>query len=72
MFEFKYFKITWQNFLRKLSIDEKAINNFLPSLFDDKFTFASKTYHYETSSSTKGWLKILTINTVLKVMANTQ
>ena len=36
----------------------KAINNFLPSLFDDSFKFASKTH-----SSTKSLLKIPTINT---------
>ena len=41
----------------------KAINSFLPSLFNDWFTFASETHRYETSSSTMGLLKIPTINT---------
>ena len=41
----------------------KAINNFLPSLFNDWLTVASETHRYETSSSTKGLLKIPTMNT---------
>ena len=49
-------------YFRKLSI-RKAINNSLPSLFDDWFAIASETHCYVTSSSTKGLLKILTINT---------
>ena len=40
----------------------KAINNFLPSPFNDWFTYASETHHCETSS-TKSLLKIPTINT---------
>ena len=41
----------------------KAVNNFLPSLFSDWFTFTSETHYYETSSSTIGLLKIPTIST---------
>ena len=50
-------------FLENCLLISKAINNFLPSLFNDWFTFASETHRYETSSSTKGLLKIPTMNT---------
>ena len=41
----------------------KAKNNFWPSLFNNWFTFLSKTYQYKTSLSTKGLLQIPIINT---------
>ena len=41
----------------------KVINNFSLSLFNGWFTFASETKRYKRSSSTKGLLKIHTINT---------
>ena len=50
-------------FFENCLLISKAINIFLQSLFNDWFTFASQTHHYETSSSTKGLLKIPTINT---------
>ena len=49
-------------FLENCLLISKAINNFLPSLFNDWFTFASETHRYETSSSTMGLSKIPTIN----------
>lgn len=36
----------------------KAINIFLPCLFDDWFTFAAETHSHETSASTECLLKI--------------
>ena len=56
-------KLPEKIFLENCLVISKAINNFLPSLFDDWFTFASETHCYETSSSTKDLLKIPTINT---------
>ena len=51
-----FIQICRQNHPRKLSIDDKAINNFLPSLFNNWVTVSSKTHQYETSSSAKGLL----------------
>ena len=56
-------KILFENWL----LISKAINNFLPSPFNDWSTFASETHHYETFSSTKGLLKILSINNGFKL-----
>ena len=41
----------------------KVLNNFSLSLLNDWFSFASETNHYKRSFSTKGFLKIHTINT---------
>ena len=49
-------------FLENCLLINKAINNFSPFLFDDWFTFASEVHRIETSSSTKGLLKIPIVN----------
>ena len=63
-------KLPGKIFLENCLLINKTINNFLPSLFDDWFTFASETHFYEISSSTKDLLKIPIINT--KSYDNTQ
>ena len=50
-------------FLENCLLISKAINNFLPSLFDGWFKFASETHLCETHTSNKGLLKISTLNT---------
>ena len=55
-------KLPYKMFLENYLLINKTINNFLPSLFDDWFTFASETDFHETSSSTKDLLKIPIIN----------
>ena len=56
-------KLPGKIFLENCLLISKAINNILPSLFNDWFTFSSETQRYETSSSTMGLLKTPTINT---------
>ena len=41
----------------------KSVNFNLPSVFNHWFTFSSDSRNYETSSSSKGLLKIKTVNT---------
>ena len=50
-------------FLENYLLITKAINNILPSIFNNWFTFTTETHRYETSSSTNGLLKIPNINT---------
>ena len=45
-------KLPGETFLENCILISKAMNNFLPSLFNDCFTFASETHWYDTSSST--------------------
>ena len=40
----------------------KSINFNLPPIFNHWFTFSSDSHNYETSSSSKGLLKVKTIN----------
>ena len=49
-------------FLESCPLISKSIYNSLQSQYDDWFTFASETHRYETSSSTRGLLKIPTFN----------
>ena len=61
-----FIQITRQNHPIELSIDDKAINNFLPFLSNNWVTFSSETHQYEISSRSnppevllgKGVLKI--------------
>ena len=41
----------------------KSVNIDLPSIFSHWFTFSSDSHNYETSSTSKGLLKVKTINT---------
>ena len=41
----------------------KSINFDLPPIFNHWFTFSSDSHNYETSSSSKGLLKVKTVNT---------
>ena len=41
----------------------KSINFNLPPIFNHWFTFSSDSHNYETSSSSKGLLKVKTVNT---------
>ena len=41
----------------------KSVNFNLPSIFNHWFTFSSDSHNYETSSSSKGLLKVKTVNT---------
>ena len=41
----------------------KSINFDLPPIFNRWFTFSSDSHSYETSSSSKGLLKVKTVNT---------
>ena len=41
----------------------KSINFDLPPIFNHCFTFSSDSHNYETSSSSKGLLKVKTVNT---------
>ena len=41
----------------------KSVNFNLPSVFNHWFTFSSDSHNYETSSSSKGLLKVKTVNT---------
>ena len=40
----------------------KSVNFNLPSIFNQWFTFSSDSHNYETSSSSKGLLKVKTVN----------
>ena len=44
-------------------IISKSINFNLPPIFNHWFTFSSDSRNYETSSSSKGLLKVKTLNT---------
>ena len=44
-------------------INTKSSNVNLPPVFNHWFTFSSDSHNYETSSSSKGLLKIKTVNT---------
>ena len=52
-------KILMENFL----FISKSVYYNLPSIFNHWFTFSSDSQNYETSSSSKGLLKVKTINT---------
>ena len=40
----------------------KSVNFNLPSIFNHWFTFSSDSHNYETSSSSKGFLKVKAVN----------
>ena len=52
-------KIIMENWL----FISKSINFDLPPIFNHWFTFSSDSHNYETSSSSKGLLKVKTVNT---------
>ena len=57
--------------LENILFVNKCINNFLPPIFNDWFTFASAQHTYQTSSSTKEKLfqpPIMTRSTMVKIL----
>ena len=62
-----FIQITRQNHPIKLSIDDKAINNFLPFLSNNWVTFSSETHQYEISSSRSNHPEVLLGKGVLKI-----
>ena len=49
--------------MEKCLFISNSINFNLPPIFNHWFTFSSDSHNYETSSSSKGLLKVKTVNT---------
>ena len=62
-FKYEIIKLSEKIIMENCLFSSKSINFNLPSIFNHWFTFLSDSHNYETSSSSKGLLKVKNVKT---------
>ena len=63
LFRHEIIKLPNKIIMENCSLISKSINFNLPPIFSHLFTFSSDSHNYETSTFSKGLLKVKTLNT---------